>query len=341
MPTGTDQPAADDTATTRRGVLKAAAGGGLTLGVAKAIDNVVLGYGVISGTNLTEQNLAEIAGTGFRVFPSVYSVGTYDITATGSTITVTATSGEYHRTFDITDDPSDSAREVDESLGLNGVLTELTSDITAIHHNTHAFEFHPLDGFFDRLAATTARPFTTHAVRGWPGTKPRFVREFTGVDPRDPKRVISGLTDGFRDHSTYDIPRYAAGSIQDNVILGATDLRATFRSPTDFETLLEHGDVGLFCYDFAHRSIEALHATAAPNQRLPVVAARVWDQRHKHVYTAVGSVIRDNDALRIPMTFVDYTHTTLYDDLHLRALLGEGLRAYDSRHRATAIHWRP
>jgi hypothetical protein len=41
------------------------------------------------------------------------------------------------------------------------------------------------------------------------------------------------------------------------------------------------------------------------------------------------------------MTFVDYTHSTLYDDFNARGLLGDGVEAYDDRHRATAIEWAP
>jgi hypothetical protein len=39
------------------------------------------------------------------------------------------------------------------------------------------------------------------------------------------------------------------------------------------------------------------------------------------------------------MTFVDYTHTTLYDALDLTGIMGRGLAAYDDRHRATDVFW--
>jgi hypothetical protein len=41
----------------------------------------------------------------------------------------------------------------------------------------------------------------------------------------------------------------------------------------------------------------------------------------------------------VVMTFVDYTHTTMYDDLHVKAVLGESLNAYNTRHRSTLIQW--
>jgi hypothetical protein len=49
--------------------------------------------------------------------------------------------------------------------------------------------------------------------------------------------------------------------------------------------------------------------------------------------------IRVGGELRFPMTFVDYTHTTLYDDVGLTGVLGEGLAAYDDGHRADEIYW--
>jgi hypothetical protein len=39
------------------------------------------------------------------------------------------------------------------------------------------------------------------------------------------------------------------------------------------------------------------------------------------------------------MTFVDYTHSTLYDDLGVTSVAGRGLAAYDDRHRATHVRW--
>lgn len=39
------------------------------------------------------------------------------------------------------------------------------------------------------------------------------------------------------------------------------------------------------------------------------------------------------------MTFIDYTHTTLYDDFNLTSLMGEGFDAYNDRHRADEMFW--
>lgn len=75
----------------------------------------------------------------------------------------------------------------------------------------------------------------------------------------------------------------------------------------------------------------------AHRQDPPVFAREVYDRRHGHVYTAVGSVHREGDALTLLATFVDYSRSTWYDDFEVRPLFGEGINAYDSRHRASRI----
>jgi hypothetical protein len=67
---------------------------------------------------------------------------------------------------------------------------------------------------------------------------------------------------------------------------------------------------------------------------------RSIDDRHKHVYTALASAyIDDAGTTVLPVTFIDYTHTTLYSDLNATGVLGDGLDAYNDRHRATSIWW--
>lgn len=331
-----------DVELTRRQALGAFAGGGAALGAAKAIDNVLVGYGALVGTNLVEQSasgdLASLADAGFRPRPgSQASAGGHTMRMREEGVRVHDADGAR-----LADRPYAGLREewaVD--LGLPPALAGLAGDLGAIARGEHSFEFHRFEPFLERVAAASPRPLAVDALRHWPATEPGRVGWFTGADPAEPGAVIRGLVDGFRQHAYYDVPRYVAGSIQDNVIAGAVDLRAPFREPVDFESLAGDGQTGMFCYEFTHRSIEALHAVPAAEQTVPVVGARVIDDRHKHVYTAVGSVVRDGDGLSVPMTFVDYTHTTLYDDLGLRGVLGEGLEAYNDRHRATAVHWSP
>jgi hypothetical protein len=326
---------------TRRQALRGLVGGAGALGAAKAVDNVLIGYGDLVGTNLVAQaesgELATLAGDGLRPRRTVtVRAGTYGLSVNGDSVRAVEDDRRLAQT---------ALAEVDGSwaaeAGLPPSLERLATDIGAVHRGAHTFEFYDVDGFFDRVGAAETRPLVVDALRRWPPTEPGPVATFTDADPADSRAVLTGLVDGFREHTYYDAPRYVAGSIQDNVIFGAADLRAPFREPADFEALTADGSTGLFCYEFTHRSLESLHAVPATEQSVPVMAARVWDRRHKHVYTAVASAVRDGGKLAVPVTFVDYTHTTLYDDAGLRGLLGEGFEAFNERHRASVIHWSP
>lgn len=106
--------------------------------------------------------------------------------------------------------------------------------------------------------------------------------------------------------------------MEDNILFETVDLRKHIKTPTEYDALEAGKTTGMFCYEFTWRPIEILHAIPAQRQRTPVMGTLVYDERHKHVYTGVASAFRDDDKLVVPMTFVDYTHTTLYDDLRLR-----------------------
>jgi hypothetical protein len=324
----------------RRSVLKGIAGAGALLGAGRSVDNVLLGYGVLVGTNLREQDLGTLADEGFHPGGQSIPAGTHEIHAGPREVRI-AEGGATVAAFDpIRTDPGD-ARAIGTEHGLGGATSELARDLGTLAAGDHAFEFHGIDGFFERVRAE-ARPYTAGAMRRWHRTADLDrVERFVGASPGNPGAVVRGLASGFREHAHYDVARYLAGAVQDNVIMGAADLRAPFREPVGFGALLaDDGGTGMFCYEFTHRSIEALHAVPAPDQAVPVIGARIIDDRHKHVYTGVASVVRDG-GLRVPMTFVDYTHSTMYDDASARGLLGEGVGAYDDRHRATAIEWTP
>lgn len=326
-----------DVEVSRRGALAALVGGGLALGGAKAADNVLVGYGVLTGTNLVDQELAPLAArefgpdAGFRTTAGGHAVETGDdrvrIVRDGEPVA--------QLPFESLTPLTGAEHDLPDALG--GLL----ADLGDLARGEAAFEFHRTDAFFERIEGAEARPHAVGAVRHWPAADAGIVGEFADADPADPQALLHGLTAGFRERAFYDVPRYAAGSIQDNVIFGAADLRAPFREPVGFEAISEGPPTGMFCYEFTNRSIEALHAVPATEQVVPVVGASVIDSRHKHVYTAVASLIREDGELRVPTTFVDYTHTTLYDDLRLRGLLGEGFEAYNRRHRATEINWDP
>ena len=324
---------------TRRQLLAGALGGGASVGGGVAVYNVFLGYDRLTGTNLTVQDLDPLVAE--DLYPSgrdVASVDGYRIEHRDGIVSVH--DDEEIATFDpLTDDPADAAT-VDDELGLeDGPLEELVADLGALTAEDVRFVYESYPDFFERVFEREERPYTVSALRGGRRADPDLVREFADADPRDPEAVAEGLVTGFRDHTSYDIPRYVAGSVEDNVLFGTRDLRRHFESPTDFESIVEGEDTGLFCYELTRRSVEALQAVPTTEQSAPVFAGYVNDSRHKHVYTIVASAVREAGDLVVPVTFLDYTHSTLYDDLRLRRLLGEGLDAYDDRHRATHVAW--
>jgi hypothetical protein len=312
----------------RRQLLGIVAGSGLTLGSAKAIDNVVLGYGGIGGgTNLREQDLDPLL-TENRAFGGRIEDGDQTYHIDDDRLWVGHDDDWQQHFFD--EQPEDLA----------GDALDLFQDARELRTKTD-YEYHTREEFFARLDETSLRPLATAALRGGvtEPTSPEIVTQFSGVSPTDGEGLITGLKDGFREYGYYDVPRYIAGSVQDNVIQGARDLRAPFEGPTDFETLVENERTGLFCYELTYRAIEALHSVPAIEQNPPLASFWVRDRRHKHVYNGIASVLRDDGDLRVPVTFLDYTDSTLYNDLRMRWITGEGLCAYDTGHRADEIHW--
>jgi hypothetical protein len=320
---------------TRRRMLLGGGASVATVGGAKALYNAVLGYGQLGmGTNLEEQDLAALAAE--RLVP------TYEESVDGTRVRLAGdriVAGEAALSFG--DDGPDDAGKLDSRLELGGRLRELFADVAAVRAGEYAFEFHDPPAFFDRMDGGEPRPEVVTAIRtNWDRTvDPGLVERFTGADPAEPAAVVEGLVGGFREHTHYDVPRYLAGSVEDNVILGAADLRQYFEDAVEFEALLESDGTGIFCWELVYRSIEALHAVSPPRQAVPIAACYVIDSRHKHAFTGLLGAIRTDDGLRFPMTFVDYTHTTMYDDFRLTGVLGEGLDAYDDRHRASDLYW--
>lgn len=343
---------------TRRQLLGSALGGTGFVGAGKAIDNVFLGYGTVSGTNLHQQDLDPLVSESLH--PSgehIATVDDYRITHEDGLVSVSSTvdDNEIATVDPANDDPAD-ARAIDDELELSSApLEQLVADLGALEDGSVEFVYSSYPEFFETVADGESRPHTVSALRGFRTADPDVVEEFTGADPREPEAVIEGLVEGFRTQTSYDVTRYVAGSVEDNVLFGRRDLRQHFESETDFEAMLAGEDTGLFCNELVRRSVEALQSVPPTEQATPVLGGYVNDQRHKHIYTVVASVIRtrestgddterstadaDRGDLVVPVTFVDYTHTTLDDDLRLRWLLGERLDAYDDRHRATFIAW--
>ena len=325
----------------RRRTLKLLAGGTSAVAIGKATDNVLLGYGILSGTNLVAQDLVSMVRPGFLEGRAhAATANGHWLVLEDETLVVKTPAGDEHERLPLAETTPADARQVDEELGLGGAPVEqAVTDLQDFWAGEVTFAFTNYEQFFERARDAEARPITVGLARGESGGANRgVVEEFTGADPTDPEAVVVGLATGFREYSGYDLQRYAAGAVQDNVIFGAANLRQYFEDDVDFESVMEN-DVGMFCYEFTERSIEALHAAGAVEQQPPVVAGKVLDSRHKHMYTIVASVVRADGDLVVPATFVDYTHSTLYDDLNLRGVMGEGVAAYDERHQATDIFW--
>ena len=327
----------------RRQVLRLGLQGGVTLAAAKAIHNVFLGYGRIGpGTNLRVQDLDRVAADRFSV-PNSYwgSVDGHDLVLDDERLWV-GDDDDSWTTIDLDADAPERALEVDDRFGFETQpLTELTTDLESLRVSAYTFEFHDVDGFFDRIAASTSRPYTADLLRGrrYRTADPATVERFTDVSPTDPRALLEGFVPAFRRWTSYDVPRYVAGSVEDNVLFSRVELRRHFQPEATFEAIMAADGVGLFCWEFTFLANEALHSLPAHEQQIPLLGCWVRDRRHKHIYNAFASVIRADGELVIPVSFVDYTHTTLYDDLSLTWLLGEGFDAYDTSHRADELYW--
>ncbi|MFO7926604.1 MAG: hypothetical protein ACQET5_02280 [Halobacteriota archaeon] len=328
--------ASDNEGITRRRVLLAGGTSLAAIGGGRALYNTTLGYGQFGrGTNLEAQDLPSVVTEHLSPRYDEEIEGT-QVQADGNAVFVGETDW---LTFD--EGTSREAAELDAEFGLDDRLRSLFDDLSAFHAGEYTFEFHQPSGFFDRFDDGEPRREVVTAIRRYADrtVDPAIVEQFTGTDPSDVAELVAGLTEGFRKHTSYDVPRYLAGSIEDNVIFGAADLREHFEDDVTFEALLESEGTGIFCWELVYRSIEGFQALRPTRQSIPVAACYVSDRRHKHAFTGLLSALRVDGELRLPMTFLDYTHSTLYDDVRVTRILGEGLAAYDDGHRADEVYW--
>lgn len=327
----------DTEGVTRRRLLGLAGGLG-ALGGAKAVDNVLLGYELL-GTNLRKQNLATLFATSLCDRVHRVERNGIDVIRFDDVLRLTdAASGTLLAERQWSTLTKSDREALDEQYGLDGVVGELASFLDAVAAGDVSFRFTDHATFFRRVDGAAHHETAVALLRGFPAAEPTTVEQFVGVHPRDPAGVVTDLVGAFRERTHYDIARYGAGAVQFNLAGNAADLRAPFREETGFGALAE-GGVGMFCEEFARRSVEALHAPPVSEQSPPVFGGLVVDDRHKHVYTTIGTVLRGSEGPQVVATFVDYTHTTLYDDLGLVGVLGEGLDAYNRRHRADWLWW--
>lgn len=313
----------------RRELLRAGAGGGLALGLAKALHNTTVGYGHFGlGENLRTQDLAAVARDRFRQ-PRRFAIDIdqYRIELADGDRLLRTPNGEAV--------PWNTGNVPDS-------VATFRKGVEALAADRVRFEFHGTEAFFDRLAAARQRPRLVDLVRGWQDrrTDPETVAAFAGADPRDPGALLEGLVRGFRAETHYDAARYIAGSIEDNLVPGKPGLRDPLTPTVGFDPILaESGSVGLFCGEFVRLSMRAIQSVDPLEQSPPLIGAYVRDRRHKHAFTGVASVVGDGEDLLVPMTFVDYTDTTRYGDYRLDGVLGAGVDAYDTWHRADVIRW--
>lgn len=323
----------------RRRFLELVGGGAIGLGAVRVLYELT-GFGVVSGTNVTEQSIASYARR--RLDPSAFEValGGYLVGFDGETVALRTHGGDPATTIPVVDVDPEAVAARAEPYGLGGPVGDLAADLEALAAGDVTFEVSSYESFFDRVDGADARPLTIAALRGRGFRRPDLgaLRGFTGVEPQQTRDLVTGLADGFAQHTHFDTERYVAGNVQDHLLRGAVDLRGRLREPTTFEAIHE-GSTGLYCWEYALRSVEAFHAVDPHRQSTPVFGVIVGDDRHNHAYSGLASVIREDGEVRIPMTFLDYSHSTLYDTYHLDVLLGPGVDAYNGGHRVTSIHY--
>lgn len=340
---GSDGDDHDDSSTTpgeygRRRLLKLVGGGAFGLSVAR-VGYELTGFGTVTGTNVTEQHLGAIARR--RLDPSGFEVTRSDLHLAfdGESLHL-RTEDDHLTTIPLVDaEPSVAARRGAE-YDLGESLRRLAADLDALRAGDVAVEVSGYDAFFDRLRSSQSRTLTVAALRG-PGFRrpdPEVLRQFAGCDPSDPRALVTGLAEGFSEQTHFDLSRYVAGNVQDHLLFDAVRLRSHLDEPTTFAAIRD-GQTGLYCWEYVLRSLEAFHAFAPHHQSTPVFGAIVRDRRHNHVFTGLASVVREGDVVCIPMTLLDYSHSTMYDNYRLRGVFGRGIDAYDQRHRVSDIRY--
>lgn len=324
----------------RREVLAYLGGAGAGLGLWRATHNTVIGYGRITGTNVTEQEFDNLLTEQHGFWRTSIEWGETRITVDDGWENLLVDPSE-----EVAISDRDRLASIESERFQDPVLTELAADLTAIKSGI-TVEPMSLQSFFETIDPDPVRGLAVHALRGTPrvGSDPEPVaasdlQSFISADPANPEAIIYELATAFREHANYDIPRYLAGAIEDNILLGRRDLREHFEEPDTIEAMLDGATPGLFCTELTIESMRALHAVPAVDQSIPVAAMYLRNSRHKHAYTGFVTLRREDGELRAPMGFADYMYSTLYDDLQATTLFGEGLNAYDTTHRVTEIDW--
>ena len=129
--------------TTRRGLLARVAGAGAVAGGAKAVDNVLVGYGVLVGTNLKAQDLGPLFTDHLTPTERTYPLDDGRTLAYGDGVLRVVRGGETAATLDLARATPARAAGFDAGHDLPGVVgpaEELTRDLAAIRADELAVE---------------------------------------------------------------------------------------------------------------------------------------------------------------------------------------------------------
>lgn len=300
--------------------------GAIALGIAKTLHNTVVGYGQFGiGSNLISQDLEAIASAKFPSFRRRrYSQIDNNAVRVRSGIAEYEDDGEWRE-----------ARDADHAA-----IRSFDRDVRTVTTGDFSFRFCDLQSFFEDIDPDSVRPAIVELLRGRAGADPETIMSLTSASLHDAEALVYGLADIFREQTRYDIPRYLAGAVDDNLLPVDANLREPFRPTVDFETLASQSTpIGLFCTEYTRLANAAVHSIPAVEQSPPIFGLTVRNARHKHVYNGFGTVVSHQDEMVLPITFADYTDSTLVDDFRLRKFVGERVNAFDTSHRADEIWW--
>jgi hypothetical protein len=300
----------------------------------------LVGFGTVTGTNVTEQPVGEYARESLEPTPFDLSFENHRLVFDGRSVDVRTDTGDRRTRVPIVDTAPEAVDVRGVGAGLRRELRTLAADLAAITAGAVPVDAVGTDQFFERARNATPRPLTVAALRGTGFRQPDLeaIERFAGVDPHDTAALVGGLADGFGEHTHFDVSRYLAGNVQEHLLFESVGIRQSLEGPETFEGL-SAGDVGLYCWEYTLRSIEAFHAVSPPRQSIPVFCGTVRDRRHNHMYTALATVVHEGGTRRLLLTFVDYSHAAMYENVGLQFVLGAGVDAYDERHRVSDLYY--
>ena len=299
----------------------------------KVAYNIYLGY----GKNVKTQNVSKKVRSDLSPSSHESQIGGYGVETTYGSITVSKDG----RKVDVLDASTETVDEHSDTIDTQKPsLNLLPIHLDRLESGDFTVKPMSMEDFFDYTRENHTNPYLVGVVRGKNYLEKREeVTDFTDTNPSNPEKFLNSLSDNFKRKTSYDVPRYIAGSITYHVLMGEYDVRDLLEHEVDYEALNENQNTRMFCNEYTDRAIEGLYSTPPDSQPPPVFAGDVWDKRHKHSYNAVASIVTDGRDIEIPVTFVDYTYTTLYDDFGIDELFGKDIDAYNNHHRITAIDW--